>query len=277
MSDDAFFAYLAELLGALGERELPDNHYERAIGYPWERPPGSCLVTDGAVRDIAAGDAGHRDLVDAYVKDPTRIPLLAYGANASPTRLALKLAHLPAEHRSALILAAALPDFDTGAAAQPPVFSSMPATLVPSPGTKLRVAVLFLTDVQFTALWWTEVSYKLGALQDVALDCDGVEEPLARVFAFVSRFGAFCLAGSPVAMAAIPARDRRYVAMTQLELLGAEARLLLGEQATARDLVKRAYEQPAAFMSEHHPALRTASLPFRSERWEELPTDAEPP
>lgn len=271
MSDDEFFVHLAELLEAIGERELPGDHYERAIGYPWERPPGSCLVAEGEVRDIAPADG---DLVDAYVTDAERIPLLAYGANASPGRLALKLAHLPEEHRSALILAARLPDFDVGAAAQPPVFSSMAATLIPSPGTRVRVAVLFLTEVQFTALWWTEHSYRLGALNDAAIACDAVGEPLARAFAFVSRYGAFCVDGSPVAMAAIPAQDRRQVAMTQLELLEAEARLLLGEQATALDLVREAYERPAAFMSRHRPALRAVSEPFRSERWEELPAAA---
>ena len=49
MSDEEFFEFLAGLLEAIGTRELEDEHYERAIGYPWERPPGSCLVTDDGV------------------------------------------------------------------------------------------------------------------------------------------------------------------------------------------------------------------------------------
>ena len=174
MSDEEFLEFLAGLLEAIGTRELEDEHYERAIGYPWERPPGSCLVTDEGVEDLADIDASRRnELVSDYVDESAdRVPLLAYGANGSPERLALKLAHLPDGHREALILAGDLEGFDVGAAAQPPVFSSMPATLIPSPGTTVRVAVLFLTPIQFTALWWTELSYKLGALTDITLSTD---------------------------------------------------------------------------------------------------------
>src|SRR5215208_365021 len=122
--------------------------------------------SDEGVEDLANVDASRRkELVGKYVDESAdRVPLLAYGANGSPERLALKLAHLPEGHREALILAGNLEGFDVGAAAQPPVFSSMPATLIPSSGTAVRVAVLFLTPIQFTALWWTELSYKVGAL-----------------------------------------------------------------------------------------------------------------
>ena len=70
-----------------------------------------------------------------------RVPLLTYGANSSPERLALELAHLPESDHEALILSGDLKGVDVGAVPQPPVFSSMPATLNPSPGTNVRVAV----------------------------------------------------------------------------------------------------------------------------------------
>ena len=47
LDHQGFLAQLGELLEAIGRRELPEDHYERAIGYPWERPPGSCLAVDG--------------------------------------------------------------------------------------------------------------------------------------------------------------------------------------------------------------------------------------
>ena len=47
----------------IGTRELDDAHYERAIGYPRERRPGSCLVTNGGVEDLADIDASLRDLL----------------------------------------------------------------------------------------------------------------------------------------------------------------------------------------------------------------------
>jgi hypothetical protein len=266
MSDAAFLAFLGEILAALPARELTDEHYATAIGYPWERPPGSCLVTDGHVEDV-----DDPALVARYLGDPERVPLLAYGANASPGRLALKLAHLPDEHRSALVLAAELEGFDVGAAAQGPVFSSMPGTLIPSPGTAVRVALLFLTPVQFTTLWWTELSYRVGALEDVVVCSPLADEPISRVIAFVSRFGAFCVDGEPVAMAAIPARERRARALSQHELLEAAARLALHDGATARDLLRCAYAAPAAFLAERYPALRAVARPFASPHWRAMP------
>ena len=273
MSDGEFLEFLTELLEAVGARELEAEHYERAIGYPWERPPGSCLVTGEEVEDLADLDADRRsDLIGAYLDASSdRVPLLAYGANGSPQRLALKLAHLPDGHREALILAGELEGFDVGVAAQPPVFSSMPATLIPSPGTTVRVAVLFLTPIQFTTLWWTELSYKVGALTGVTLRTEVTEEPITRVILFSSRFGAFCIDGAPVAMAALAARDRRSKALTQIEILEAAAGMTLGEGSTARDLIKASFENPAAFMTDHYASLQAASVPFTSEHWEEMP------
>jgi hypothetical protein len=279
MSNDEFFEFLAGLLEAIPERELDDEHYERAIGYPWERPPGSCLVTDQGVESLASIDADRRDeLVREYVySSDDRVPLLTYGANGSPERLALKLAHLPDGDHGALILGGDLADFDVGAAAQPPVWSSMPATLFPSRGTAVRVAVLFLTPTQFTALWWTELSYLVGALTGVTLIADVIEEPIERVIVFISRFGAFCADGAPVAMAAIPARDRRSAALTQTEILDAAARMSMGEDFGARDLVKAAFENPASFMAERFARFQAASVPFKSEHWVEMPIRPEVP
>jgi hypothetical protein len=273
MSNERFLEYLAGLLEALGARELDDELYERSVAYPWERPPGSCFVTDHGVENLSGMDAVRREsLVDRYAADSTeRVPLLAYGANGSPERLSLKLAHLPDGHREALILAGDLADFDVGVAAQPPVWSSMPATLVPSPGTEVRVAVLFLTPVQFTALWWTELSYVVGALTGVELTTDVSEVPIDHVIAFVSRYGAFCVDGEPVVLSAIGARNRRYAPLTQEQVLGVAAPLVLDDRAGARDLVKAAFESPAAFFAEHYPAFRAASMPFASELWSELP------
>jgi hypothetical protein len=272
MPDRQFFAFVAGLLEQVGERRLDDEHYEQALAYPWGRRPGSCLVTGPEVEDVGAMPAARRDeLLREYVHAPDRIPLLAYGANASPERLALKLAHLDAAHQRALILAGDLEGFDVGAAAQGPWFFTMPGTLVPSPGTRVRVGVLFVTREQFTALWWTELSYKLGALDDIVLTTDVFDEPLRRVLVFVSRFGAFCPEGEPVALSAIGAEDRRWRALTQREVLDAAARLTLGGGADARALLAAAYENPTAFMAEHFAALQASSLAFDSVHWSEMP------
>jgi hypothetical protein len=275
MSTEEFLKPLTELLEAMPDRELDDEHYDRAIGYPWERLPGSCLVSDTGVQDLSDVDTRWRnELVQRYVQESAdRVPLLTYGANSSPERLALKLAHLPESDHEALILAGDLKDFDVGAVAQPPVFSSMAATLIPSPGTTVRVAVLLLTLAQFTALWWTELTYLVGALTDITLVSDLVEDPIDRVILFISRWGAFCVDGEPVAMAAIPAQNRRSAALTQTEILDAAARMAIGEGARARDLLKASYENPAAFMAEHYASFRAASVPFESKHWTKMPVD----
>jgi hypothetical protein len=275
MSTEEFLKPLTELLEAMPTRELEDEQYERAIGYPWERRPGSCLVSDKGVEDLAAlGAERRKELVHEYVHESAdRVPLLTYGANSSPERLAIKLAHLPEGDHEGLLLAGDLEGFDVGVVAQPPVFSSMPATLIPSPGSKVRVAVLFLTPAQFTALWWTELTYLVGALTGITLVTDVVEDPIDRVILFISRWGAFCVDGEPVAMAAIPAKNRRSAALTQTEILDAAARMALGEGASARDLIKASYENPAAFLTEHYAKFQAASVPFESEHWTQMPVD----
>jgi hypothetical protein len=271
MTHEEFLEFLTGLLDAIGTRELDDEHYERAIGYPWERPSGSSLVTDQDVENLIDMEPGRREgLVREYLESGDRVRLLAYGANGSPERLALKLAHLPDGHREALILAGDLDGFDVGAVAQPPLFSSMPATLITSPGTTVRVAVLILTPVQFTALWWTELTYKVGELARINLTPD-FGERIERVLVFISRWGAFCVDGAPVAMAALAASNRRWPALTQVEILNAAARMAIGDDLVARDLIKAAFENPAAFMAEHYPIFKAASAPFESEHWTEMP------
>lgn len=276
MSNEQFLKFVAEILDAIGTRELDDEHYERAIAYPWERRPGSCLVTDKGVEDLADMDGERRsELVRKYAHESgDRIPLLTYGANSSPERLALKLGHLPEADHEALILVGDLEGFDVGAVAQPPVWSSMAATLIPSRGTTVRVAVLFVTQAQFTALWWTELTYLVGALRGIELAIEMVERPIDRVVLFISRWGAFCVDGEPVVMAAIPAENRRSAALTQTEILDGAARLAIGEGACARDLIKAAFENPAAFMADRYEMFRAASRPFESEHWTQMPIEA---
>src|SRR6185369_16485317 len=115
------------------------------------------------------------------------------------------------------------------------------------------------------ALWWTELSYLVGALSGITLVTDVGEEPIDRVILFISRFGAFCVDGAPVAMAAIPAANRRLTALTQTEILDAAARMSIGEGATARDLIKASFEHPATFMTDRYATFRRASVPFESE------------
>lgn len=49
--------------------------------------------------------------------------------------------------------------------------------------------------------------------------------------------------------------------------------MCLGEGSEARNLVKAAFENPAAFMADHFALFRAASRPFASEHWTTMPAD----
>jgi hypothetical protein len=151
-------------------------------------------------------------------------------------------------------------------APQPALYGAMPATLFPSEGTAVCATVLWVTPAQFTQLTWSELSYRLGSLRTrFEVDEDGTR--FDEVLAFVSRFGAFCPAGSPVALAAIPAEGRTAEAMTQEQLLDAAAALAIAPEARAETLVRAIFDDMSAIAPRIAATLHRASLPFESERW----------
>lgn len=256
MDDERFTRFfLQEILPSVGRRRFTRELYERGIGYPWERPESSFVLRGAEVLPPTPP-------VDAAA----RHPLLAIGSNGSPQTLARKLAHLADTDRELLVLAGELHDFDIGVAAHPTAYGSMPANLFESPGTAVRAAILWVTDAQLTQLAWTELTYRLGRLDGIRFVADdGTEVRSALVY--VSRFGTFCPDGGPVALAAMPARDRTAPALDQPSLLDAAARLALGPEARGTDLVRRVFEDVAGFATTHGGAVRARGRPLRSPAW----------
>jgi hypothetical protein len=260
-------------------RQVPPRTYEpevlqRALGYPWSRPVGSYVLTDGAVQQLEDLASEERDsIVKPFLgaaDENSRVRVLAFGSNGSPETLTLKFAHFSdPEDRTVLVLAGQLNDFDVGAAAQPTLYGAMPATLFPSPGTAVRAAVLVVTPVQFTQLAWSELTYRLGWLE-TRFDADETELSLDGALAFVSRFGAFCLEGKPVSLAAIPATERTAAALTQEELLDAAAELSVGPGSRAEALVRAIFEDAGDAFDLAAP-VRSASKAFDSDRWTLFP------
>jgi hypothetical protein len=123
LDDAGFEAYVRELAARLGRRAYEPAHLEHALGYPWARPAG---VLRPARRRRAAGRRGRPRLVAAFVRD--RHPIVAFGANGAPSRLAAKLAHLPdAADRTVLVLTGDLHGVDVCAQAVPNIFGTLPA------------------------------------------------------------------------------------------------------------------------------------------------------
>ncbi len=273
--DEELIATAASILSQVPARTFEPEVLQRALGYPWSRPAGSYVLTDGAVRQLEDFAPEERDsVIERFLGSSSgnnpRVRVLAFGSNGSPDTLTQKFAHFAdPEDRTALVLAGDLNDFDVGAAAQPTLYGSMPATLFPSPGTAVRAAVLAVTPVQFPQLAWSELTYRLGWLE-TKFDADETELSLDGALAFVSRFGAFCLDGRPVALSAIPATGRTALALTQEQLLDAAAELSVGPGAGAEALVRAIYEDAGKAFGLAAP-VRSASQPFVSERWTLFP------
>ncbi len=274
LDDEQFFALIRELTSAWGRREYQPALFERALGYPWERPPGSYVLRGDCLELLDDFTPPKREsTVKAFTED--RHPLLAFGANAAPSSLTAKLAHLPDEtDRDVLVLTGDLYGVDVGAVASPGMLGYMPATLFASPGTAVRAAVVWVTPAQVTQLTWSEMTYRLGRLEDVRFEMDEADVQVEEVFAYVSRFGAFCVDDSPIALAAIPATGRTAQALTQEELLDVVARLVIGPDSRAEGLVRAIHEDLAGVVARASETVWPSSQQLQS-RWTPFPTRLE--
>jgi len=270
LDDAGFRDYMLRFIAQVPSRAWEDDTFARACGYPWERPAGSYLLDDaGGVQALAQLPEPQREaLIERHSgPDAGRVPLLAIGANGAPGALRRKLAHFedPAD-RTVLVVTGRLHDFDVGFAAHPTLYGSMPATIFPSPGTAVSAALLWVTPAQFTQLTWTELSYALGRLR-TRFEVGDADERFGEVLVFVSRWGAFCLDGAPVALAAVPAERRTATALTQRQALDRAAALALGDGAEGETLVRAIFDDYPSVTAKLTGTLHRHALPFASERW----------
>ncbi|MDQ3741436.1 MAG: hypothetical protein M3389_10900, partial [Actinomycetota bacterium] len=224
MPDEVFAEHFRGLVANFPAREWSQEAFERGLRYPWYRPARSYLLRDGEHRllhELAPEERAA--VVERHVGEGSgRAPLLAFGSNAAPRNLAIKLAHHEdAADREVLVLAGELHELDVVAAASVAIYGAMPATLAASPGTAVRAAVLLVTAKQLTTLTWGEIPYRLGRLDGAPFTVEGGFEGLRldAPLAYVSRWGAFAPDGEAVALAAVPATGRRLAAATQRELI----------------------------------------------------------
>lgn len=187
----------------------------RALEYPYATPERSYLFRDGEARQLPADP----DLTG-------RVPLLAYGANASPEALARKLGPLPGTDLPAM--RAELEDFDVVYSAHVSPYGAVPATLIESPGTTAPVFVLHPTVEQHAALTASEPNYHLVEVNGIA--------------AYRSKHGCLELEGSPVALAAIRAGGRRVPELDEPAILD-RVRARVEPDADVETFVRRCVER----------------------------------
>jgi hypothetical protein len=270
MDDGRFRAFAATFFAALPPRTCDAAAFAWACAYPWVRPAGSYLLSaNGDVELLSALSEPERErLIERFAApDGERLPLLAIGSNAAPETLQRKFAHFPDPvDRTVLAVHGRLHEFDVGYAAQPALYGALPATIFPSPGAAVATMLLWVTPTQFTQLTWSELSYRLGRLR-TRFTVDQADERFDEVLVFVSRWGALCVDGAPVALAAIPAQGRTAAALTQREALDLAAAMTLGPGASAEQLVRAVFEDLAGLGPALAETLHRAGLPFASERW----------
>lgn len=249
LDHDGFRGMMQGFVAGFGAREFSDELLKRAHGYPWYRPAESFVAREGEIEpfDAALTEGRHA--------------LLAIGSNAAPKRLAQKLGHFEdPEDRMVAVECGELQDFDVGPVPTVTIYGSMPATLFPSPGTRCRLAVLWVTPNQLTQLTWTEVSYRFGRLDGVRFD-----GAVRTLYVYVSRLGTFAPDGEPLALAAIPAENRSAPAHTQEELLERAAEIL--GQPDGAALVRFAHEAPGKLFAQVSETLWPIGTPFEDDRW----------
>lgn len=248
--DDVLFSFLPGFLAAVPRLNDPaqplEQRIEQALGYPWGRVEQPAIVLGGEL------------LPDAPLEDrAARHRVLAIGANGSPQRLAFKFAGI--DDGPVRALPGELEDFDVCASPVPTAYGSFAGELVASPGTRVRVTALELTEPQIEHLTLTEFGYRFGRLDEIRLrTADGAEHD--AIHAYVPRIGVYAINGAPVPLAAVPASGRARPALTQEQLLDDCAQRLLGPGAGARELLGALLTDWPAFVDRQYPLLLAAAV-----------------
>jgi hypothetical protein len=178
---------------------------ERALGYPYSAPPGPFV------------QLGHQTLDpdEIEVDWEARTPVLAYGSNAAPKVLSRKLA---LSDQPVLVVPARLREFDVVYSAHISPYGAIPATLQRSPGTEVRIHVIYMTSAQIGVISATEPNYEPQLLEDVECRLEDGEE-LSEVSAYISRHGCLLCADSELALAAVTASGRTLAAIGEPEAM----------------------------------------------------------
>ena len=197
----------------------------RAFDYPYARPDASFVFDP---RTGAARPATTHDVTGA-LGDPDRRAVLAIGSNAAPSQLSLKFAGRLTVGSPVVVAHATWTDHDAVFAARIASYGAVPATFTASPGTVLRAFVTFVDRAQLARLDETEgvarvdPAYVRVAVGNHEVHVDGAGR-LDAVWAYQANPGPLLVDGHPIALAALTATHRRFVAWTELDVLALLAR-----------------------------------------------------
>jgi hypothetical protein len=178
----------------------------RALDYPYPVPDHDYLFCAGGSRPLP---------IDFPFTGLT--PVVAVGSNRSPQQLQRKFG-------TSAVMAVTrvqLTDYDVVYSAHMARYGSVPACLFPSPQTTVEVWVNWLDTGQLADMHLTEavgVNYDFIALPKGAVSGTGLGPRLAAHY-YKSRRGALAIDGRPIALSAVTARQRQYLAYAQEDIL----------------------------------------------------------
>jgi len=205
---------------------LERDRLATAMGYPFARSEGSFIFVDGKAQYIGRCDKKKLNTILSSIHASSvenRIPVLAYGANASPERLKLKFSRL--SQAVFPVVKAKLIDFDVVFASHYSSYGAIPATLIHSPNTTVEVFVTFLEEGQLELMHQSELSgmrYVFGLLNDIQIILDG-NEKLDSIGSYWTDCGHYSEMGQAIALSHVPAAERQLKAWTQ-KLMQSKAR-----------------------------------------------------
>lgn len=176
----------------------------RAAGYPYD-------ITEHSFTFIGGAEAPF----DPALTDGRR-PVIGYGSNQSPLRLRQKYG---ADHEPIPVQRAWLSDHDVVYSAHFSSYGSLPAALRHVPGTRVAVAVNWLSDAELEIMHPTELdSYDFARLDNLELQLDG-GVVLKQAYAYLSFRGHVGDSGQPFALGEVATENRKFPALGQREAL----------------------------------------------------------
>ena len=175
-----------------------------AAGYPYDITEHSFTFVAGEAAPFDPALTGGRK------------PVIGYGSNQSPIRLRQKYG---TDHAPIPVQRAWLSDHDVVFSAHFSSYGSLPAALRHVPGTRVAVAVNWLSDIELAVMHPTEIdNYHFARLTGLALDLDG-GRTIDTAFAYLSFRGHVGDGERPFALREIMAENRQLPELGQLEAL----------------------------------------------------------
>ena len=206
-------------------RQQVEGHWRaqellRALLYPYAAPDHDYILRNRAVTPLHASRSDH---VDRLLRG--RVPVIAAGSNRSPRQLALKFSRF-SETVEIPVTMGWMQNYDIVYCAHLTSYGAVPATILQSPGTLVRVAINWLLPDQLHHMHATEslgdhYDYRQIPSAGITLDC-GLT--VRRAGAYIARYGVEFSTGDIFALADIKAENRRFSERNQWQMLQSVAR-----------------------------------------------------